>query len=740
LELLSIILKPDIIKRNPDLLKSADVYVKGKVFGELKNQSPQYDISFGLRNLDLQLPRNLGAFENIGFDGSFVSGSKPDYSEAQLQIKDLQGKLAGGNLEGEFSLMNFVDPHIKYNLNAELMLDGYDEIFNLNFLRKLSGSVSLHANFDGLLKHFKQHALDSSRSSGVSLNDLSFIVVQTNQKVSNLSGKIENRNNQATIQKLSFTYGKNDVQINATIENLMHYFFTRDTVLIASGRLQSKQLFTNDFIFDTLNSAYIQDRISNLSFNFKSTLTGNDTLGMPDIAFDIQNLTANLDKLPDLKLVNASGKFSKPDSVLKLDLREFHETLQNGKIDITGDLNIPQKRLWEFNARVNADKFPWNYVQDLAAEIQSDKEPVAKNLPVKEMELVQADLDLSASIITYPFDFNKLDIRKSKVNFTHSDSRTFSVDNIDIALENLRFKHPPNSGSLTGLKSTWGVMALKQLKVPGLNALDINLNIIGKNDSLDIEFSSASQVARSEKGNLFMDISKKERAYKLQYTVKDASLEYFMDKFYKKKFMKGLIDYSLDLHSTGETWPILKKNMAGKIEISGDSIYLSGVDIDKVLRKFERSQNFNLTDVGAVLIAGPVGLAVTKGSDFVSLATVNLNPKHQTFIRELNTKWKLEDRQLISEDVAFATLQNRVAFSGRIDFARDSIPGLTIAVVDKNGCSLMDQKLYGKTNNLKTGKLNITKTLFGSVVNFVNVIVGKDCKPVYSGKVKAPIQ
>ena len=50
----------------------------------------------------------------------------------------------------------------------------------------------------------------------------------------------------------------------------------------------------------------------------------------------------------------------------------------------------------------------------------------------------------------------------------------------------------------------------------------------------------------------------------------------------------------------------------------------------------------------------------------------------------------------------------------------------------------MDQKLYGKTNNLKTGKLNITKTLFGSVVNFVNVIVGKDCKPVYTGEVKAP--
>jgi AsmA protein len=203
--------------------------------------------------------------------------------------------------------------------------------------------------------------------------------------------------------------------------------------------------------------------------------------------------------------------------------------------------------------------------------------------------------------------------------------------------------------------------------------------------------------------------------------------------------MKGTIDYSLDIHSSGSTWEILKQNMAGEIAITGDSLHLSGVDIDKLLRKFERSQNFNLTDVGAILIAGPVGLAVTKGTDFVSLATINLNPKHHTFIKELHTTWRLKDRQLITKDVAFATLQNRVAFDGRIDFARDSIPGLTIAVVDKNGCSLMDQKLYGKTSDLKTGKLNIAKTLFGSVINFVNVIVGKDCKPVYTGRVKPPL-
>jgi AsmA protein len=153
-----------------------------------------------------------------------------------------------------------------------------------------------------------------------------------------------------------------------------------------------------------------------------------------------------------------------------------------------------------------------------------------------------------------------------------------------------------------------------------------------------------------------------------------------------------------------------------------------------------KSQNFNLTDVGAVLIAGPVGLAVTKGSDFVSLAAVNFNEHQQTYIKTLLTKWKLENRVLTTQDVAFATHANRIAFDGQVDFGKDSIPGITISVVDKNGCSLMDQKLYGKMGKLNTGKLNITKTLLGSVINFANSIVGKDCKPVYTGKVKDPRQ
>src|SRR5205085_1174538 len=77
LKLLSRIVRPEVLRKNPGMLKRGDIYVRGRIFGELETGSPEFDIEFGVKDLDLQLPRGLGQFEGIGFDASFESGSRP---------------------------------------------------------------------------------------------------------------------------------------------------------------------------------------------------------------------------------------------------------------------------------------------------------------------------------------------------------------------------------------------------------------------------------------------------------------------------------------------------------------------------------------------------------------------------------------------------------------------------------------------------------------------------------------
>src|SRR5205085_2785398 len=149
-----------------------------------------------------------------------------------------------------------------------------------------------------------------------------------------------------------------------------------------------------------------------------------------------------------------------------------------------------------------------------------------------------------------------------------------------------------NLGSLIGMKSTKGTIELNKLNVPGLNTLDLKMKVAGKDDKLNIDFSSITQITKNQKGQFILDMSKKELEYHLQYFVQGASLEYFVRKYYKKKLMEGTIDYALDIHTKGSTLAQAKDNLSGEIEIAGDSLRLYGIDIDNVLKKYEKSQNF----------------------------------------------------------------------------------------------------------------------------------------------------
>lgn len=743
LQLLSAVLKPEVLKHNPNMLKKVDVYMKGRVHGEVAKQRPQVDLTFGVKDLDFNFIKRSGSFQDIGFEGKFSSGSSPDYSKATLEVKNIRGQLPGGYVKGQINLTNFINPYLSYDIAFRAKLDDYDEIFRIDQLKRLSGKISVDAHFDGSLKQFSKHETDKSRQSAIVMDNISFEVMKTRQLISGLSGRIENKNNVVTLHQLKFSYGKNDLLLNANIENFVHFLFNHENKIKAYGKWYSQQIFTKDFILDTLQSAQVQDRISNLSFDFQLKTDTNETTKSekPVIAFSIQNLSAKFDKLPDIKLLNTKGELSKRNTETHLLVERFQAALPYGNVDVAGDLFIPQKDLWKFSAHARLNRFPWTYVREIVAELSEGDEPKAKNISVKEMDLVNADLYLSAALIPYPFDLTGVTIEKGWASYTTPKNDVIAAKNIKLSLENLLFIHPKNTGIITGLKSTKGNIFLKQVTLPGMNQSDYKINVTGKDNLLNIDFVRVTPQITRQKGLLTMEISKKEIDYHLQVDAQGANLEYFIERYSKKRnLLNGHVDYSVDLHSRGADWNGVVKNISGKIEITGNNLLLYGIDVDNVLTKYEKSQNFNLTDLGAVVVAGPVGLAITKGSDFISLASVSLDSGQQTKIQELFAKWNIENSKLSTEDVAFTTPANRIAFNGQIDFANDSIPGLTIAVIDKNGCSLMDQKLYGKMNDLQTGKLNITKTLLGSVINFVNAVVGKDCKPVYNGKVKAPMK
>jgi AsmA protein len=209
-----------------------------------------------------------------------------------------------------------------------------------------------------------------------------------------------------------------------------------------------------------------------------------------------------------------------------------------------------------------------------------------------------------------------------------------------------------------------------------------------------------------------------------------------LNTFLEDTLLNGNMALAMDISMRGYNWHEMIRSMDGYVNLSGKNLTMYGFNADKVIKEFQRSQNFNLVDAGAVLLAGPVGLVVTKGSDFARLLITN--PGESSSITQLTSNWKADDGVLTLEDVAFATNKNRVAAKGWISIVTDSLD-VSFAVLNESGCSILTQDLFGSLDKPAMGKVKVMKTLFAPVTNLYNDIVGNDCVKFYTGTVEQPV-
>ncbi len=98
---------------------------------------------------------------------------------------------------------------------------------------------------------------------------------------------------------------------------------------------------------------------------------------------------------------------------------------------------------------------------------------------------------------------------------------------------------------------------------------------------------------------------------------------------------------------------------------------------------------------------------------------------------------KIKNGKILLNDLAFRTEENRVAATGWIDLASDSLD-ITFAVVDKNGCSIIEQRLYGSMNEPEKSQIRFLTTIIAPVTNLIQAALGSDCVVFYEGAVSHP--
>jgi len=395
------------------------------------------------------------------------------------------------------------------------------------------------------------------------------------------------------------------------------------------------------------------------------------------------------------------------------------------------------------------------------------------DLAIELLPLIQQQIRYGF-IATQGVHINILRGRDGKYNYERAEAsrQTFhslalpkiAFSNLLVSYADLQsgsgFEFKRCEGELTDMRHPGDAPLLKRLTLAGQFACaevggkspvatDLNFQIVATDGVFDFKSVTMQAFGGQGTGTMRVDRSAEIPNYQINYTLSKFHIEQFFRTQSKRKSVSGLMNFSAKLSMQGRTRLAMRQSAKGDASLSGTNLTLNGVDLDQQLLKFESSQNLNLIDMSALLLAGPLGLAATKSYELLSPGEKSAGQMF-TPIRMIVSQWKVENGIAHAQDVALATNKSRLALHGGLNFVSDEYQNVVVALLDANGCAKASQTINGLFSKPRTDKsiilvpVGVLANGFFSLVDKAKKLVSgaskssNTCEVFYSGAVKPP--
>ena len=315
--------------------------------------------------------------------------------------------------------------------------------------------------------------------------------------------------------------------------------------------------------------------------------------------------------------------------------------------------------------------------------------------------------------------------------------QTLEAAGIRLAVRRIRFERVKGPAPMKRL-SFQAQARCAQVRTKAFAASAVRMKVEAREGI--IEFDPVTMEIFGGQGTATMraDVTDSVPRFQVRYLLLKFRIEEFLKVLSPTKAGEGEMAFSMNLSMQGDRWSRLVETAEGEVSLRGHDLTLFGHDIDGAISRFESSQNFSLVDVGAVVLAGPLGLAVTKGYNFASLFK---GTEGTSKIGTVVSDWKIERGVAQSKDVAMATEQNRLAVQGGLDFVTGTFADVTLAVVDADGCPSLRQTIRGPFEKPEVEKPKALSALAGPIVEVLKKakdLLPGPCEVFYSGSVAPP--
>ncbi|MBF0557376.1 MAG: AsmA family protein [Nitrospirae bacterium] len=293
----------------------------------------------------------------------------------------------------------------------------------------------------------------------------------------------------------------------------------------------------------------------------------------------------------------------------------------------------------------------------------------------------------------------------------------------------------------------------------GIKGISFNGNLFCKEiRKKDLRIENVKSAVKAEKGvisltSLTMDIfgakaegdatvdrSEPDAVYKIKLKISKLDFEKLVGAFGTKKVLGGKGDLYASLTMKEKGRRNLISGMDGSFSLQGDNLVIYTMDLDKALSSFETSQKFNLVDLGAFFIAGPLSTAALKGYRYGDV--YNQTRGGQGVITKFVSHWKVRAGVAEASDCAFTTRHNRVALRGKLNLVNERYDNVIVALLNDKGCAKFKQSISGPFSSPKVGAVSAAESLAGPILDLFRkakrFIQGGKCEVFYNGAVQQP--
>ncbi|MFO7559551.1 MAG: AsmA family protein [Desulfobacterales bacterium] len=241
-------------------------------------------------------------------------------------------------------------------------------------------------------------------------------------------------------------------------------------------------------------------------------------------------------------------------------------------------------------------------------------------------------------------------------------------------------------------------------------------------------------------GEAAINMSKVDIVYKIDLKISNLDFAKLEESFGMEKVIdgKGELNASLTIKENGTLHLI--NGMDGTFSLRGDNLVIHTVDLDEVLSSYETSQQFNLVDLGAYFIAGPLSTVGLKGYRYWDV--YDQTQEGAGFITQFISNWKIQNGIASAIDCALATQHNRVALIGNLNLISERYNDVTVALLDDKGCAKFKQSISGSLGSPEISAVSMFQSLGEPIFNLYRqtkrFVQSDSCEVFYKGSVRQP--